>query len=244
MKFLRRNTLENSSKKSIESSTHSLATNSMLITDVPPPARCMTIRTLEESLNDKLTEKCYQVRSAYRMLRTNQSQENQKQKVHFSNVEIRYYPMIIGDNPSVSDGCPVTIDWEPIGISLASLDEFENVRRNTRRHYSDIIMDKSARYDILVSSGHDSTDIFKAQRSSKSMRNERMLNSFHSRVNSRQVEMEEKIQMLSRAFVNAVTNRKKKERRYLNSNLRLAQEQRRVMDELVKERDASAVTAS
>jgi hypothetical protein len=202
----------------------------------------MTIRTLEESLDDKLTEKCYQVRNAYRMLRTKQGLEHQK--VNFTNVEIKYYPMIIGDSPSVSDGCPVTMNWKPIGISVASVDEFENVRLDTRRHYSDMIMDKDVRYNILLSSGHDSVDIFKAQRLSKSIKSEQKVNSFHSRVNTRQVEMEEKIQMLSRAFVNALTNRKKKERKYLNRNLRLAQEQRQVMDDIVKERDATVMTAS
>ena len=242
MKFLRRNTLDNSSKKSVVSSTNS-ATNSTLV-DMPHHARCMTIRTLDESLDDKLTEKCYEVRSAHRIMKTKQRDENQKRNVNFTNVEIKYYPMIIGDSPSVSDGCPVTIDWEPIGISIATVDEFEDVRCNTRRHFSEIIMDKAVRHHILSSSGHDTVDIFKAQRVSKSIRTEQKVNSFHSRVNARQIEMEEKLQLLSRAFVNVVTNRKKKERRYLNNNKLLAQEQKMVLDDMVKERDAAVLTAS
>jgi hypothetical protein len=152
--------------------------------------------------------------------------------------------MIIGDSPSVSDGCPVTIDWEPIGISIATVDEFEDVRRDTRRHCSEIIMDKAVRHHILSSSGHDTVDIFKAQRVSRSIRTEQKVNSFHSRVNTRQIEMEEKLQLLSRAFVNVVTNRKKKERRYLNNHKLLAQEQKMVIDDMVKERDAAVLTAS
>jgi hypothetical protein len=31
--------------------------------------------------------------------------------VNFSHVEYRYYPMTIGDNPSVENGVPITIDW-------------------------------------------------------------------------------------------------------------------------------------
>jgi hypothetical protein len=34
-------------------------------------------------------------------------------KVHFVNVHLREYGMVLGDNPAVSHGAPVQLDWEP-----------------------------------------------------------------------------------------------------------------------------------
>jgi hypothetical protein len=35
-------------------------------------------------------------------------------KLSWGALEIRTYPNILGDNPAVSDGCPITLDWRPI----------------------------------------------------------------------------------------------------------------------------------
>jgi hypothetical protein len=106
---------------------------------------------------------------------------NQKKNVTFNNVEIRYYPVIIGDNPSVSDGCPVTIDWEPIGISLASLDEFETFRFKSRRHYSKLLMNEMTRYHLLLDAGYNVFDILDGERSAKLLKSERMF-SYYTKV--------------------------------------------------------------
>ena len=106
---------------------------------------------------------------------------NQKKCVTFNKVEIRYYPVIIGDNPSVSDGCPVTIDWEPIGISLASLDEFETFRLKSRRHCSKLSMNEMTRYHLLLDAGYNTFDILNGERSAKLLKSERMF-SYYTKV--------------------------------------------------------------
>ena len=50
-------------------------------------------------------------------------------KVAFSSVEIKVYPYILGDNPSVSKGSPLTIDWEPMAVQVYdSVDAYETAR--------------------------------------------------------------------------------------------------------------------
>ena len=50
-------------------------------------------------------------------------------KVAFSSVEIKVYPYILGDNPSVPKGSPLTIDWEPMAVQVYdSVDAYETAR--------------------------------------------------------------------------------------------------------------------
>ena len=47
-------------------------------------------------------------------------------KVKFSSVKIREYPMIPGDNPSVSNGPPLTMDWTASKTFSVTIDRFED----------------------------------------------------------------------------------------------------------------------
>lgn len=87
-----------------------------------------------------------------------QSQHFQR-KVQFTDVHVKYYVMTIGDSPSVTEGCPLTLEWEPIGISQASVDEFERVRQPQRRDYEDIWLNSKTRLDILLDAGHSREEI-------------------------------------------------------------------------------------
>eukprot|EP00550_Attheya_septentrionalis_P009398 CAMPEP_0198297598 /NCGR_PEP_ID=MMETSP1449-20131203/37375_1 /TAXON_ID=420275 /ORGANISM="Attheya septentrionalis, Strain CCMP2084" /LENGTH=253 /DNA_ID=CAMNT_0043998579 /DNA_START=31 /DNA_END=792 /DNA_ORIENTATION=+ len=50
-------------------------------------------------------------------------------KVSFSSVQVKLYPYILGDNPSVSKGSPLTIDWEPMAVRVYdSVDAYETAR--------------------------------------------------------------------------------------------------------------------
>lgn len=43
-------------------------------------------------------------------------QTPKRKLVAFSTIEIREYPMTVGDNPSVSRGVPVTIEWNYVRV--------------------------------------------------------------------------------------------------------------------------------
>jgi hypothetical protein len=55
--------------------------------------------------------------------------------VHFSDLTIAEYPMILGDHPSCNNGAPVTIGWEQQASQTRNLELYEYTRkpRRTRR---------------------------------------------------------------------------------------------------------------
>jgi len=41
-----------------------------------------------------------------------QKQKKDDKSVHFSHTDTRYFPIMIGDNPSTDHGLPLTVDWD------------------------------------------------------------------------------------------------------------------------------------
>lgn len=79
------------------------------------PKRCLKVRTQEESLEQ----------IALPEIKTSR---NKFLNVSFADVEIRTHEMILGDNPAVTAGPPLTITWDPISVVSISVDEFEEQR--------------------------------------------------------------------------------------------------------------------
>jgi hypothetical protein len=48
-----------------------------------------------------------------------------KKHVGFDKVEVKYHKIILGDNPGVSDGAPITIHWKPHHREVMNVDDFE-----------------------------------------------------------------------------------------------------------------------
>lgn len=49
----------------------------------------------------------------------------QPKTVNFGRLEFREYPIIMGANPSVSEGVPVTIDWDHFGEYDVDIESYE-----------------------------------------------------------------------------------------------------------------------
>ena len=73
-----------------------------------------------------------------------------KRNVSFSHLQIREYAITLGDNPSVSSGPPVTLDWayDP-QETTAPVEAFEAVR-GPRRPYAEMAMPRSVRTQLLT----------------------------------------------------------------------------------------------
>ena len=52
--------------------------------------------------------------------------------VSFNDLEIREYPIILGDNPGCSNGVPITIDWVYAEQEPLDIEEYENLRGSRR----------------------------------------------------------------------------------------------------------------
>lgn len=74
-------------------------------------------------------------------------------RVGFATVEIIEFPIILGDNPSVMTGPPLTISWEPQYRIIVNMDVFEMHRGSCRRSEHDLIIDADIREDILIRAG-------------------------------------------------------------------------------------------
>jgi hypothetical protein len=84
--------------------------------------------------------------------------------VSFKSTTIRGYDRIIGDNPSCSGGCPISIGWNYSDEVTFALDEFESFRPRIRRHKMQMQIPPSARTRILQDWDYSLSSIIRAAR--------------------------------------------------------------------------------
>jgi len=77
--------------------------------------------------------------------------------VSYTSISIREYPVIPGDNPSVTRGVPLSIGWEYEPERTFDLDAYEKSRR--RRHQIEMRIPPELRHEILRSNGHSWKDV-------------------------------------------------------------------------------------
>jgi hypothetical protein len=82
----------------------------------------------------------------------------EKLSISFSFIDIREYPICIGDNPGGSRGTPLSIEWVHVSEVQIGLEEYEDARPE-RRNRSALAMGESVRYDLLRRSGYSLMDI-------------------------------------------------------------------------------------
>jgi poly-gamma-glutamate capsule biosynthesis protein CapA/YwtB (metallophosphatase superfamily) len=73
-------------------------------------------------------------------------------KLSFDKVEIIELPIALGDNPSVSTGAPLTVEWKSQKRTTFSLDFFEKFRPE-RRSRKNLVISPENRKDILLNHG-------------------------------------------------------------------------------------------
>lgn len=85
-----------------------------------------------------------------RQVQTNKrSSENRRNSsVSFGEIEMRYYSQTLGDNPSVSYGPPISLDWDYEEIEPIALDFFED-NRPPRRPLHQMILSHHNRKNVL-----------------------------------------------------------------------------------------------
>jgi hypothetical protein len=98
-------------------------------------------------------------------------------EVSFASVQVREYPMILGDNPSCTSGPPVTLDWNYNAEASLSctVDEWESGRDSTRRMRTEIRVPSSVRTEWLLDAGFTPTQVNKAIRDVQKYQRDRWL---------------------------------------------------------------------
>jgi len=139
--------------------------------------------------------------------------------------------MTVGDNPAVSSGVAVTMDWDPLeqGSQVMELDEYEDTRPE-RRSMGQMRLPPSERREILRRSGHSAREMQKGLKASNIARRQRTktLGTLHLQP------FEEIRERTSRAVGNALTSTKKQERELMARSLEA---------ELISERQRAEVWA-
>ena len=102
----------------------------------------MKVRTLKESLDGvnfvemkrkrKNLKLSFHNEASRTMCNSNKLSTNRDKIVQFGHVTIREYPVIPGDNPSVLDGPPLTLDWTAITSFSVKINRFERFRAGNR----------------------------------------------------------------------------------------------------------------
>ena len=106
-------------------------------------------------------------------------------KVQFGDLVITEFPIILGDNPAVTMGAPITIDWTPQGEISYKINVYESIR-GTRRRRRKLLISVSNRAILLLAAGYSIDDIADASIDAQQVkfgRQESMQNQAWDRVN-------------------------------------------------------------
>ncbi len=140
-----------------------------------------------------------------------ESSSSCKPRVRFCTIQIREYPITLGDNPSVSSGVPVTIEWQHEREFVCDLSEYEESKQ--RRSKLELLLPERVRMDLVIGSGVSRSEIKEQRREVQICRSHR----------SRTIELvnlwklEEALEITWRATLNATVWKSKKrlERKYI-----------------------------
>jgi hypothetical protein len=133
-------------------------------------------------------------------------------KVGFSVLQMREYPILIGDNPAVSRGVPLTIDWAHDGEVTASIDEYE-YSRGTPRSMLELRLPPSMRTEMMKRLGFSAKELMVGTKAANIVRFQRR----RTIETLQTAAMEEFLEKSRRAILNAtiMRGRKRREREYL-----------------------------
>jgi hypothetical protein len=83
-----------------------------------------------------------------------------RKRVSFSDVHVIEFPIELGDNPSVTRGCPLTLGWDVLSRTSYDVDTYESIRPiDQRRSVKNLRISPSRRTQILLDQGHSLQEI-------------------------------------------------------------------------------------
>ena len=89
----------------------------------------------------------------------NIDQSNEDKSVHFSSVDVRDYSICLGDNPSVSRGAPISLDWGYDKEQTYGIESYECRRSEARRNEEELKIPSLQRIQLLKGLGYSRGEI-------------------------------------------------------------------------------------
>jgi len=204
--------------------------------------RVMTVRTLKESLegNSKMTNKeqrkMFLLRRRLKIFQLiNNNNDNIDREsvdvgdsidlslsVSFGHVQVREYPIILGDNTAVTEGPPLSIDWNfNTDVEEYTVEQYE-ATSPVKRSIQEMIMPVKYRMECLIRCGVSTKDIHKRVQEVDIKRKERL----ETTAMLYRRDLHESIEKVKRRLRNFFTQKKKKERQLMKHSKALIKIQR------------------
>jgi hypothetical protein len=105
--------------------------------------------------------------------------KQRQRSVTFDTVQVREFSLILGDNPAVASGAPVTLDWTPKTETTLNIDLYERFsklqqgRRASLGSRSDLTLPVQQRARILMRAGYSIHEIVNAAVEANRIKKER-----------------------------------------------------------------------
>eukprot|EP00529_Nitzschia_sp_RCC80_P035665 CAMPEP_0113482596 /NCGR_PEP_ID=MMETSP0014_2-20120614/23001_1 /TAXON_ID=2857 /ORGANISM="Nitzschia sp." /LENGTH=176 /DNA_ID=CAMNT_0000376119 /DNA_START=127 /DNA_END=657 /DNA_ORIENTATION=- /assembly_acc=CAM_ASM_000159 len=103
---------------------------------------------------------------------SNNNNQKQKKHVDFESLTIREYPVILGDNPNVSSGAPLSLGWEYTEQPRRNIDMYEYTRKE-RRSRKHLAIPVEVRGQILLKMGYSIEELAMATMESDEIKRQR-----------------------------------------------------------------------
>jgi hypothetical protein len=98
-------------------------------------------------------------------------------RVCWGDLEILEFPNMLGDNPGVSEGAPLTINWQHESREVVAIEYYEYLRQNRpRRRRKDLVMNSASRDTYLLGLGYRLDELIQAAEETKKIRKSRQAN--------------------------------------------------------------------
>lgn len=130
---------------------------------------CLKVKTLTESLKStKRRKTAREMLGAVRFASEEHSSKStfdETKELRFSTIEIREYPICVGDCPTLTGGPPVTIDWSHTDTLLVNVDDYEKEHPSRDRVVDDdLMLPALCRYERLIEAGYTEDELCEATR--------------------------------------------------------------------------------
>jgi len=101
------------------------------------------------------------------------SNKKGRRSVGFQTVQVREYERVIGDNPSCSNGAPISIGWRHVSEHSHTMDEYERKRAPYRRTQHDLVLTRQEREEKLIEWNHTFPEIIESIRANVRAKHQR-----------------------------------------------------------------------
>ena len=101
--------------------------------------------------------------------------DNSNKSVRFSIVEVRDYSLCLGDNPSVSRGVPISLDWDYDTEHSHEFEVYESCRIVDRRNNNEMIRSSLQRIQLLKGLGYSRGEINEQAKSVHRIKEQRLI---------------------------------------------------------------------